>query len=143
LGFNSRLDSLQAVVLSAKLARLAGWNEDRRNAAARYREMLADLPAVTLPATMPGNTHVWHLYVVRVPRRDEALAAMHRAGIGAGVHYPVPVHLQGAFACLGHRRGDFPVSEEAGETMLSLPLFPQITESQQQQVAGLLAKVCG
>ena len=143
LGFNSRLDSLQAVVLSAKLARLPGWNQDRRDAATRYSEMLADLPGVTLPATMPGNTHVWHLYVVRVPRRDEVLAAMHGAGIGAGVHYPVPVHLQGAFACLGHRRGDFPLAEESADTMLSLPLFPQITELQQQQVAELLSKMCG
>jgi len=137
-GFNSRLDTLQAVVLSAKLRRLARWNEERRAAAALYGEMLSALDGVELPSAAPGNEHVWHLYVVRVPERDRVLDRLHAAGIGAGVHYPKPVHLQGAFAHLGHRPGDFPVTEAAAASILSLPLYPGITEGQQEQVVDAL-----
>ena len=120
--------------------RLAAGNEARRAAARRYDELLGDLRDVVLPATFPGNEHVWHLYVVRVPRRDAVLAALHEAGIGAGVHYPIPVHLQGAFRDLGHRPGDFPEAERAASEILSLPLFPEITPEQQQRVADALEK---
>jgi dTDP-4-amino-4,6-dideoxygalactose transaminase len=137
-GFNSRLDTLQAVVLNAKLARLAGWNAARRRAAQRYHELLADVPGVKLPATLPGNEHVWHLYVVRVPRRDAVLARLNEAGIGAGIHYPVPIHLQGAYRQLGHRTGDFPVAERAAGEILSLPMFGEITPAQQERVAKVL-----
>jgi len=137
-GFNSRLDPLQAVVLSAKLAHLARWNTERREAARRYDALLAGLPGVTLPAVLPGNEPVWHLYVVRVPRRDDVLARLRAAGIEAGVHYPMPIHLQGAFRALGHRRGDFPVAEAAAERVLSLPLYPGITPAQQERVADAL-----
>lgn len=139
-GFNSRLDTLQAVVLSAKLVHLARWNEARRAAARRYDELLARLPAVTLPRTLPGNEHIWHLYVVRVPRRDEVLQRLNAAGVGAGIHYPVPCHLQGAFAHLGHREGDFPVAEKAAREILSLPMFAEITPDQQARVAEELGK---
>ncbi|HLI56124.1 MAG TPA: DegT/DnrJ/EryC1/StrS family aminotransferase [Actinomycetota bacterium] len=138
LGFNSRLDSLQAVVLSAKLTRLQAWNEARASAAAAYRGMLADVADVQLPMVMPGNVHVWHLFVIRLPYRDQALAALHRAGIGAAIHYPVPIHLHGAFSYLGHRRGDFPVAEAAAATMLSLPIYPHITIEQQAEVVELV-----
>jgi dTDP-4-amino-4,6-dideoxygalactose transaminase len=137
-GFNSRLDTLQAVVLRAKLARLAGWNAARRAAAARYDGLLAGLPDVRLPSTAPGNEHVWHLYVVRVPRRDDVLRRLAAAGVGAGVPYPVPLHLQGAFRGLGHRPGDFPVAEACAAEVLSLPLFPGITLAQQERVADAL-----
>jgi dTDP-4-amino-4,6-dideoxygalactose transaminase len=140
MGFNSRLDDLQAAILSAKLPRLAGWNQARRTAAARYDQMLADVPALRLPRTVPGNEHIFHLYVVRVPDREAVMAKMHADGIAAGVHYPVPVHLQGAFRHLGHAPGDFPVTEEAAAHMLSLPLFPHITPAQQEQVAGVLRR---
>jgi dTDP-4-amino-4,6-dideoxygalactose transaminase len=139
-GFNSRLDTLQAVVLTAKLAHLAAWNETRRHAATRYDELLAEIPDVGRPATLPGNQHVWHLYVVRVPRRDHVLTQLNAAGIGAGIHYPVPIHLQGAFARLGHQRGDFPVAEAAADEILSLPLFPGITPEQQRFITGELRK---
>jgi dTDP-4-amino-4,6-dideoxygalactose transaminase len=139
-GLNSRLDTLQAVVLSAKLEHLTEWNALRRSAAARYDELLADLDDVRLPVTAPGNEHVWHLYVVRVPRRDEVLAKLTEAGIGAGVHYPVPLHLQGALAYLGHHHGDFPVAEAAAGEVLSLPMFPEITGAQQERVAEALRK---
>ena len=98
LGFNSRLDTLQAVVLRAKLRRLDGWNAQRRAAADRYASLLAGMGARRAPrATLPGNQHVWHLYVVQVDERDRVLAEPERRGIGAGIHYPVPVHLQGAY----------------------------------------------
>ncbi len=143
IGFNSRLDTLQAVVLSAKLARLADWNAARRRAAARYDELLADLPEVETPLTLPGNEHVWHLYVVRVPRRDAVLASLQAAGIGAGIHYPVPLHLHGALSDLGYRQGDFPAAERAAREILSLPLDPHITPEQQERVAEELRRALG
>ncbi len=139
-GFNSRLDTLQAVVLLAKLPHLAAWNEARRRAAARYDALLADVPEIVLPVTRPGNEHIFHLYVVRVPRRDEVLRTLHAANIGAGVHYPVPIHLQGAFRHLGYRVGDFPATEAAAAEILSLPIFAEITVEQQERVVDELRK---
>jgi dTDP-4-amino-4,6-dideoxygalactose transaminase len=136
VGVNSRLDGLQAVVLRAKLARLADWNARRRAAAARYGELLAGLD-VALPETLDGNEHVWHIYCVRVRRRDEVLARLNEAGVGAAIHYPVPVHRTGAFAELG---GEFPNAEAAAAEILSLPIYPQITPDQQARVAEALAK---
>jgi dTDP-4-amino-4,6-dideoxygalactose transaminase len=141
LGFNSRLDTLQAVVLRAKLPRLAGWNERRRRAAARYDELLDGVEQVVLPVTAAGNDHVWHLYVVRVPDRDRVLAELNGAGVGAGIHYPQPVHLTGAFSSLGYGAGSFPVAEAAAGQLLTLPLFPHITEGQQERVVSCLLGV--
>lgn len=138
LGFNSRLDTLQAVVLRCKLARLAGWNEQRRAAADYYDELLGGIKDVRLPGRLAGNVDVWHLYVVRVPDRDSVLAQLNEAGIGAGIHYPVPVHLQPAFRGLGRGPGSFPVAESAAQEILSLPLYPGITRAQQEQVAEAL-----
>jgi dTDP-4-amino-4,6-dideoxygalactose transaminase len=138
LGFNSRLDTLQATVLRAKLPRLAQWNAARQLAARRYDDLLSDLDDVTLPQVMSGNKHVWHLYVIRVPRRNHVLRCLHEDGVRAAIHYPVPVHLQPAFRHFGYRPGDFPVAESAAEHLLSLPLYPQITIEQQQQVAASL-----
>jgi dTDP-4-amino-4,6-dideoxygalactose transaminase len=137
-GFNSRMDALQAVVLSAKLRRLDGWNASRRAAAARYDEMLAGLEGVVLPRTLPGNEHVWHLYVVRVPERDRVLKELQEAGIGSGIHYPVPVHLTPAFGGLGYPKGAFPVAEQVAGEILSLPLFAEITQEQQERVVSVL-----
>ena len=140
IGFNSRLDALQAVVLRAKLRGLAAGNQARRQAASRYAELLADLPEVILPRIAPGNEHVWHLYAIRVPRRDDVLRCLHDEGIGAGIHYPVPVHLQPAFRHLGYGPGDFPVAEAAAGQLLSLPLYPQITQEQQVRVADAVRR---
>jgi dTDP-4-amino-4,6-dideoxygalactose transaminase len=140
IGFNSRLDTLQAVVLSAKLKRLADWNRARRRAAARYDELLAGVPGVELPKTLPGNEHVWHLYVVRVQKRDKVLAKLSAEGIGAGIHYPVPLHLHGALAFLGYHEGDFPVAERAAAEILSLPIYPHLTAAQQEWVAAALRR---
>jgi dTDP-4-amino-4,6-dideoxygalactose transaminase len=143
LGFNSRLDTLQAVVLRAKLARLDAWNDERRAAARFYGELLADVPQVRLPSVAPGNEHVWHLYVVRVARRDAVLAQLNAEGIGAGIHYPVPVHHTGAFADSEYKPGDFRVTERAAEEILSLPIFPGITPAQQERVADVLRAAVG
>lgn len=139
VGFNSRLDTLQAVVLLAKLKKLTEWNSARAEAAERYASMLADIPGVTPPRVVPGNAHVWHLYVVRVPQRDEVLKDLARRGIGAGIHYPAPIHLLPAFSWLGYGQGDFPVSETLASQIVSLPMFPGITQLQQEQVVQALA----
>jgi dTDP-4-amino-4,6-dideoxygalactose transaminase len=143
VGMNSRLDTVQAVVLNAKLRRLAGWNERRRGAAARYAELLRNTPGLLLPSTAGGNTDVWHLYVIRVAERDRVLAALNEAGIGAGIHYPVPVHLSRAYWHLGLGPGSFPIAEKAAETMLSLPIYPHITADQQEYVAEHLSAALG
>jgi dTDP-4-amino-4,6-dideoxygalactose transaminase len=143
LGTNSRLDTLQAVVLLAKLRHLRSWNELRREAAIRYHQLLEGIDAVRRPVVLDGNEHVWHLYVVRVARRDAVLAALADARIEAGVHYPVPIHLQGAFRHLGHRKGDLPVAEAAAGEILSLPIYPGITPAQQERVVDVLRRATG
>ena len=140
VGFNSRLDTLQAAVLNAKLGRLAEWNEQRRVAATLYHELLADFESVRLPEILPGNESVWHLYAIRLPDRDEVLEKLNARGIGAGVHYPIPIHLQGAFQESQLSRGAFPVSEAAADEMISLPLYPGITPDQQAQVVDELRR---
>ncbi len=140
VGMNSRLDTIQAIVLRAKLSRLAGWNEQRRKAAERYDELLDRTPEIDLPRSAPDNLDVWHLYVVQTEQRDDVLSALHDAGIGAGVHYPTPVHLTGAYAHLGLGPGSFPVTEHAADRMLSLPMFPQLSPEQQEYVATTLIR---
>ncbi len=143
VGCNSRLDALQAVVLRAKLGRLAAWNEARRAAAERYHALLEPLEVVR-PVALPGNAHVWHLYVIEVDAdRDAVVASLNAAGIGAGIHYPTPVHRTPAFAHLGHPRGAFPRAEAAAARILSLPLYPQITAEQQEHVVRTLAAALG
>ena len=142
IGFNSRLDAFQAVVLRAKLRRLATDNRARQLAASRYAELLGGLQGIILPKTAPGNEHVWHLYAIRVPGRDEVLRHLQDEGIQAAIHYPVPIHLQPAFRYLGFGPGDFPVAEAAAQQLLSLPLYPQITEEQQVRVARAIGR-CG
>jgi dTDP-4-amino-4,6-dideoxygalactose transaminase len=137
LGRNSRLDTIQAVVLRAKLRRLEAWNAQRREAAARYASLLGEIGGVELPVVHPGNEHVWHLYVVQVDARDEVVAALQAAGIGVGIHYPIPVHRQRAFAQLS-RDASFPVAERAAARILSLPMYPGITPEQQERVAAEL-----
>lgn len=140
-GFTSRLDAVQAVALRARLRRLAHDNERRQAAAARYGELLRNFDEVDTPSVVPGNEHVWHLYVVRVPRRDRVLRGLHDAGVQAGVHYPVPLHLHRALRSLEHARGAFPVAEAAAESVLSLPFFPGITPVQQERVVDALRHV--
>jgi len=137
VGMNSRLDAIHAITLNAKLARLERWNEQRRAAAQRYADLLADVPGVRLPTSMPGNVDVWHLYVVRVAERDRVLAELNAAGVGAALHYPDPWHLTPAYASTGVA-GSCPVAEGAAAEILSLPLYPHITAEQQQDVVAAL-----
>ncbi len=131
-GRNSRLDELQAAVLRVKLRRLAAWNQARRERAAWYRELLAGLP-LELPADDPG--HVYHLFVVQCDNRDALRRHLLEAGVGCDVHYPVPAHVQPAYAALGHRRGALPHTERAATRVLSLPLFPELTRVEVEAVA--------
>lgn len=140
VGTNSRLDSMQAAVLSVKLRHLTQWNVERDEAARRYDELLAELPGVVRPRVLPGNEHVWHLYVVRVAERDRVLAELAEDDVHAGIHYPSPVHLLPAFSGLGLGPGSFPVAERLAGELLSLPMFPGITEAQQKRVARALAR---
>ena len=140
LGFNSRMDALQAVVLRAKLHRLEEWNERRRQAAARYDDLLSGIDEVILPRTAHGNVHVWHLYVIQVPRRDHVVQVLNEMGVRAAIHYPVAVHLQPPFRGYGYGPGDFPVAEAAADHIVSLPLYPHITVAQQQMVADALRR---
>ncbi|MBC7237679.1 MAG: DegT/DnrJ/EryC1/StrS family aminotransferase [Chloroflexi bacterium] len=137
IGFTHRLDALQAAVLGAKLRYLDTWNEMRRAHAATYNELLASCDLVT-PFEAEGCRSVYHLYVVRVSRRDELLAALHESGIGAGVHYPCPVHLQPAYAELGLSRGSHPIAETCADTVLSLPMYPEMTREHIDQVVEAL-----
>lgn len=137
-GYNRRLDTLHAAVLHAKLPHLDGWNEARRRHAASYASALASLP-VELPAEHPDSGHVYHLYVIRAPDRDALRAHLTERGIATGVHYPLPVHLQRAYRDLGHREGDFPVTEALARQILSLPMFPELTEEAIGRVAEEIA----
>ena len=142
IGMNARLDAVQATVLRAKLRRLDGWNAARRAAAERYAELLTGVDGIRTPAVRPGNDDVWHLYVVRVEARDRVMADLGDAGIGVGIHYPTPVHLTAAYQGLGYRQGQFPVAEAAAGRILSLPMFPHLTEEQQVAVVrGIQASV--
>jgi len=140
VGFNSRLDSLQAVVLAAKLRHLAAWNETRRVAADYYLDRLANIAEVRLPKIRPGNCPVWHLFVIRVQNRDRVIEQLQQAGIQTGIHYPRPIHAHQAFAKLGYVWSDFPVAEAAAEQMISLPLHPHITAEQQDYVVAELIR---
>lgn len=132
-GYGERMDTLQAAILSAKLDHLADWTDARRRLAARYSKLLASCDVV-LPSVSAAADPAWHLYVIRTPARDALLAHLEANGIGASVHYPVPLHLQPAYADLGYRRGDLPVTETVADTCLSLPIYPEMTDEQQDSV---------
>lgn len=133
IGYGHRIDTIQAAVLHAKLPFLSGWTEARRRLASRYDELLST-SGVVLPYVALEANPVWHLYVIRTGERDELLKELERKGIGAGIHYPTPLHLQPAYAGLGYRVGDLKVTEAVAETCLSLPIFPEMTDEQQYQV---------
>jgi len=139
-GWSSRMDALQAAVLRVKLKYLSAWNEGRRKAAARYSELLKDLPGLTLPAERPGSFHVYHLYVVRTSAsiRDILSECLQKAGIHFGIHYPIPSHLQPAVSDISMVQPTLDESESASKEVLSLPMYPEITEAQQKVVAGSL-----
>ncbi|MEZ5065221.1 MAG: DegT/DnrJ/EryC1/StrS family aminotransferase [bacterium] len=142
-GFAYRLDGLQAAILDAKLKHLDAWTEARRRFAAQYDELLADLPDVQ-PLRPYGNVrHVYHLYVVRVPEREALLPLLSERGIGVGVHYPISLHLQPAYARLGLGEGAFPNSERLGREVMSLPLYAEMDERAPEYVASALKELVG
>ena len=134
VGFNSRLDTLHAAVLLAKLPHLADWSAARARHAARYTEAFSGHPAICPPRTDPANEHIFNQYTIRVPRRDELQAHLKARGIGNSIYYPLSLHLQPCFAHLGYAKGSLPVSEAATEQVVSLPVYPELTEAQQQTV---------
>jgi len=138
-GYNGRLDAIQAGLLHAKLVHLAKWNEQRRERAERYNQLLAAEDAIILPHEPSWSRAVYHLFVVRTADREGLMAHLKNAGIGSGIHYPIPLHLQKAYGSLQYRKGDFPVVERIAEEIVSLPMFPQLTEEQQARVAQEIA----
>jgi dTDP-4-amino-4,6-dideoxygalactose transaminase len=133
-GYNYRMDGIQGAILRVKLRYLDTWTKARRALAARYDELLVD-SAVTTPTVMPYSHHVYHVYAVRSPQRDVLQQKLHDQGIQTGIHYPIPVHLQAAYADLGYKPGAFPRSEAASQEVLSLPMFAELTTDLQTQVA--------
>src|SRR5690349_972827 len=136
VGTNSRLDTLQAAVLLAKLPHLAAWSAARRDHAAYYSNAFAGLEGVTTPVVDRANEHIFHQYTLRAQRRDQLQAHLKAEGIGCAVYYPIPLHRQECFAPLGYREGRLPVSERAAREVLSLPIFPELTREQQDGVVG-------
>lgn len=134
-GYNYRMDGLQGAVLGVKLPHLAAWTDGRRRVAAAYGAALGSA-GVQVPAEMPYSRHVYHVYAIRVARREACQKALHDAGIQTGIHYPIPVHLQEAWAELGHRRGDFPHAERAADEVLSLPMYAELTDAQIARVTS-------
>jgi dTDP-4-amino-4,6-dideoxygalactose transaminase len=143
VGTNSRLDTLQAAVLLAKMPFLAGWSAARREKAAAYTQRFRAVAEVTPPPTDPANEHIFHQYTLRVSRRDELLEHLKRRGIGCAVYYPLALHLQPCFAHLGYRPGSLPVTEAAMAEVISLPVYPELTEAQLETVAGAVADFYG
>jgi dTDP-4-amino-4,6-dideoxygalactose transaminase len=138
-GVNARLDTLQAAVLRVKLRHLDRWNALRRSRAELYTRELEG--SVTVPNVAEGVDPVWHLYVIRAANRDEIRDALTAEGIASGMHYPVPLHLQPALATLGHRAGDFPRVEAWARDLLSLPMFPELTDDEVRRVAAVVSRV--
>ncbi len=142
VGYNSRLDALQAAILRAKLPHLAEWTQARQERAERYDELLSGLPEIVLPYRAPNRTHIFHQYTIRVlgGKRDVLRAYLAEQGIGTEVYYPLPLHLQPCFRHLGYKEGDLPESERASREVLSLPMFPELTEEEQEYVADQIKK---
>ncbi|HET7275854.1 MAG TPA: DegT/DnrJ/EryC1/StrS family aminotransferase [Longimicrobiaceae bacterium] len=138
VGYNSRLDSLQAAILSVKLPHLDRWSAARRATAAFYDEALAGLDGLVTPTVRARNESIFNQYTVRVleGKRDELQAFLRERGVGSGIYYPLPMHLQECFAYLGYKEGDFPESERAAKEVLSLPVFPEMTSDQREYVAA-------
>ena len=141
-GHNYRMEGIQGAVLGVKLRHLGAWTEARRRNAALYNKHLQGIPNVTPPKEMSYAKHVYHLYVIRVTKRDELQNHLEGKGISTGLHYPIPLHVQKAFAHLGYKEGDFPVTERLAKEILSLPMYPELTEEQIKYVCGAIREFC-
>ena len=132
------MDGLQAGILTVKLRYLKQWTALRQRNAGLYRSLLKDVEGLKLPVSHELASHVFHLFVVQVPERDRVLSYLNRHGVAAGIHYPVPLHLQPALSYLGYQEGDFPVTEHAARHMLSLPMYPELSGEQIESICELL-----
>jgi|SRR3989338_778019 len=137
-GFNARLDTIQAAILDIKLKYLSGWNEKRKKIADQYRNLLGLIPGIRFQKEVNYSTHVYHLFVLRTSQRDNLKNYLEREGVQTGIHYPKPVHLEMAYHDLGYKLGDFPVAESVSSTMLSLPMYPELTFSQVEKVVEII-----
>ncbi len=140
-GYNGRLDTIQAAILHAKLAHLLEWNLQRQRIAREYGEQLQSVDGLTVPYEPSWSRAVYHLYIVRVPDRREMQDGLKACGIGTGIHYPVPLHIQQAYANLGYQAGDLPVTERVSAEILSLPMYPQLTAIHLEKVVNAM-KAC-
>jgi dTDP-4-amino-4,6-dideoxygalactose transaminase len=138
VGFNSRLDALQAAVLSAKLPHLARWSDKRRQNAKFYDAALADVPGVTTPYVEPANESIFNQYTIRVDRRDDLRNHLKSRGIGNAIYYPLPLHLQPCFAYLGYKEGSCPEAESAAREVLSIPIYPELTDAQKNEIVDTI-----
>ena len=137
LGYNSRLDELQAAILRVKLPHLDGWNRARQEKAGRYDSLLA-LDNVVTPFTQEDYKHVYHLYIIKVKKRNELISQLKAMGIASGIYYPIPLHLQVAYKGLGYKKGDLPEAEKAAEQTLALPLYPDLQDGDILQVVDVI-----
>ena len=138
IGWNARMDGFQGAVLGVKLKHLAGWNDARRAHAAQYNKLLAGIPQICLPKEVDYARHIYHIYAIRVAERDKLMAFLGEKGVSCGIHYPVPVHLQKAYAFLNQKEGSFPVAEKCAAEFVSLPMFPELTPEQVEYTAGAI-----
>jgi dTDP-4-amino-4,6-dideoxygalactose transaminase len=137
-GWNFKMDGFQASIINAKLEYLNDWNEDRRQNAAYYNQLLKDVPGLQTPVEKADRKHMYHLYVVRVGDREHFQSFLHNAGIGTSIHYPIPLHLQEAYKPLSYKAGSFPVSEKTAAQVVSLPMFPELTKQEIEYVCGMI-----
>jgi len=143
MGWNCRMDGIQAAVLSIKLRRLEESNSRRRKRACQYNEVFAEIDEVATPFEADYARHVYHVYAIRIQERDELRRHLEDKGIGCAVHYPIPIHLQRACRSLGYEAGAFPVAENLAKEFLSLPMFPELTEEQIEYVTYCVRDVVG
>lgn len=141
IGYNSRLDGIQAAILRVKLKYLNKWVDLRRAHAKQYGELLGDVKGLTLPVEKPDAKHSYYVYVVRTDNRDKVMAELKEKGCGCGIHYPVPLHLQPAFSLLGGKEGDHPISERYAKQIISIPMFPELTPEQVSEAATIIREV--
>jgi dTDP-4-amino-4,6-dideoxygalactose transaminase len=143
IGYNARLPSLLCACLSVRLRHLDAYTDGRRRAAARYRDLLADVPGVRIVGADPAGDPVYHLFVVRVSERDRVATALGDVGVATAVHYPTPIHLQPAYRHLGLARGSFPIAERSADEILSLPMYPELTDEAIDHVVASLRAAVG
>jgi dTDP-4-amino-4,6-dideoxygalactose transaminase len=138
IGSNSRLDELQAAILNIKLKYIEKWTLDRQRLAKKYDQLLSKNYKITIPYINPKAQHVYHLYVIKVDKRDQLQEFLKEKGIGTSIHYPIPPHLQKAYAHLGYKKGDFPIAEELANTALSLPVYPGLKDESIIYICNLI-----